>query len=88
MRLDNLPLADIVANDPGMEIIEDRREDLGYVLLKCPHDDDTDDHALFVCNPHGGLPAHVYCLSQKCRTFDTAHFLARIGMPVAGMTRH
>jgi hypothetical protein len=36
-----------------VEIIEDDRERFGYLLVKCPNDDGTNDHALHVCNPHG-----------------------------------
>lgn len=80
MTLGEHPLADIVANNPTSKVIEDQREQLGYVLIQCPNDDGTDDHALHVCNPRGGLPAMAYCLSDKCRGFTTAELLERIGI--------
>jgi hypothetical protein len=80
MTLEELPLAEIVFHDPDLEIIEDCRERDGYVLIKCPNDDGTDDHALHVCNPWDGLPAMAYCLSEKCRGVTTAEMLGRIGV--------
>lgn len=50
-------LADLVAATPNVEIIEDERDRFGYVLVRCPHDDGTADHALHVHNATRSLPA-------------------------------
>jgi hypothetical protein len=76
------PLADIVAADPTIAVVDDQRDRLGYVLVVCPNDDGTGDHDLFVCNPKRHLPAHVYCLSDKCSHIDPAVLLRGIGLHV------
>jgi hypothetical protein len=83
--VESLPLADIMANDPAVEVLEDCRKRYGYLLVRCPNDDGTDDHALHVCNPRDGLPAMVYCLSRRCREFST---LEMIELLDAAMQRH
>ena len=88
MALDQLPLADIVANDPETDVLEDQRAQHGYVLVRCPNDDGTDDHALHVCNPREGLPAMMYCLSPSCRDVTTRDFIDRLGLSPPGATRH
>lgn len=75
-----LPLADLVAGDPRVEIIEDHRERFGYLLVRCPNDDGTDDHALHVCNPREDLPAHAYCLSENCKDITTPEFMELLGI--------
>ena len=73
-------LADIVAADSSVEIVEDQRERYGYVLVKCPHDDGTDDHALHVCNAREALPAQAYCLSEKCKDVTATEFVELLGV--------
>jgi len=70
-----LPLADLIAAHRGPLMIEDHRVRFGYVLVRCPNDDGTNDHALHVCNPHNELPAHAYCLSEACKSTTTEQFL-------------
>lgn len=71
MKIEDLPLADIMFHDRDIEVIEDRRKQDGCLLVRCPNDDGTDDHALHVCNPRDGLPSMAYCLSPKCRGITT-----------------
>lgn len=82
MDRNRLPLADLIASDPRTKIIEDQRERFGYVLVRCPNDDGTDDHALHVCNPRGDLPAHAYCLSDECKDVTTEEFVELLGVSV------
>jgi hypothetical protein len=88
VRLEDLQLADIVANDPGIEIIDDQRAELGSVMVKCPHDDGSDDHALLFCNPWNGMPARAYCLSPACSKLTTLDFMARMDALVAKVHKH
>jgi hypothetical protein len=80
MDIKRLPLADLVADAPQVEIIEDYRDRFGYVLVRCPHDDGSDDHALHVCNPHEDLDATAFCLSDHCKDVTTDEFLALLGV--------
>ena len=80
MNYDRLRLADVVVADPKIQVIDDQRERLGYVLVRCPHDDGTADHALHVHNPTGELSAHAYCLSESCRDVTTTDFMVMLGV--------
>ncbi len=73
-------LADIVVATPSVVVIEDQRELLGYVLVRCPHDDGTADHALHIHNPTAALPAHAYCPSEKCRRVSIEDFMNLLGV--------
>ncbi|HXF55298.1 MAG TPA: hypothetical protein VNK52_14370 [Hyphomicrobiaceae bacterium] len=88
MRVEDLPLADIMANDSCVEIVEDHRERYGYVLIKCPNDDGSGDHALHVCNPWAGKPAMAYCLSRVCRRLTTLDMLELHGGRIGGWSLH
>ncbi len=79
MRQD-LPLADLFAGDPRVEILEDCREPLGYLLVRCPNDDGSANHALHICNPRHGLPAHAYCLNEQCKDVTAAEFIRLLGV--------
>jgi hypothetical protein len=74
------PLADFAAADPTISVVDDQRDRLGYVLVQCPNDDGIGDHDLFIHNPKGCLPAHAYCLSDKCSFVDPAILLRGIGL--------
>lgn len=78
--LARLPLADLAASDPRIEVIEDARSVHGYVLVRCPYDDGTADHALHVCNPRDELPAHAYCLSETCKNVTADQFMRLLGI--------
>lgn len=73
-------LADIVIASSSVKVIEDQRQRLGYVLVVCPHDDGTEDHALHVHNATNTLPAHAYCLSEKCKHISTEEFMCLLGI--------
>jgi hypothetical protein len=73
-------LADIVAASPSVEVIEDQRERYGFVIVRCPHDDGTADHALHVHSATETLPAHAYCLSDKCKQFSAEDFMRLLGV--------
>jgi hypothetical protein len=82
MAYKNLPLADIVANDPKYELIDDQRSRRGYVLVRCPNHDGVTEHVVFVHNPlpkprlgGPGLPAHAYCLNDDCKHMTTEMLL-------------
>ena len=77
-----LRLADLVADDPRVEIIEDHRERFGFLLVRCPNDDGSDDHALHICNPRDELPAHAYCLSDTCKDITMSEFMALLDIKV------
>jgi hypothetical protein len=81
MKLGDIHLADILANDPEVELIEDERETLGYVSVECPFDDGTDDHLLYVYNPDPdkGLEAAIFCLSPVCSKVTTEQFIELMG---------
>jgi hypothetical protein len=76
-------LADLVVESPQVQVIEDQRDSLGYVLVRCPNDDGTADHALHVCNARNDLPAHAYCLSDSCKDVTASEFLALLGINVS-----
>lgn len=82
MNLEALLLADLVASDPRIDIIDDRRVELDYVLVRCPNTDGTTDHALHVCNPRAELPAHAYCLSDACAETTTLGFMRLLGLSI------
>ena len=52
----------------------------GYVVVVCPFDDGTADHALHVCNPTGDQPAHLYCLSDACAGVSADKFAAMLDL--------
>ena len=80
MNLKSLPLADIVADDPLTEIVEDHRERFGYVVVQCPNDDGTSDHALIVSNAREGSPANAYCMAEKCKDVTADEFAELLGI--------
>jgi hypothetical protein len=85
MPYKKLPIADILANDPDVVLIDDRRAASGCVLVACPNDDGVGEHVVFVHNPvassvirgrsQGPLPAHAYCLNDACKHMTTAMLL-------------
>jgi hypothetical protein len=81
MKVGEIHWADILANDPDVELIEDERENLGYVSVECPFDDGTDDHLLHVCNPRPrvGLSATIFCLSPACSELTPEQFIQAMG---------
>lgn len=81
MKFADIHFADILANDPDVELIDDERATLGYVNVRCPLDDGTDDHLLHVCNPdpRNRFPGMIYCLSPKCSKVTTEQFIDALG---------
>jgi hypothetical protein len=71
----NLPLADMAISKLGLTILEDFRHSFGYVLVQCPNDDGSDDHALHLTNASPTAPALAYCLSPRCASVDAHHFV-------------
>lgn len=76
-----LPIADIAAADASLKKLE---TGLDFVVVQCPFDDGTDDHALHLHNSTDALPAHAYCLSDKCKRVTPEEFLRLLGMPLSG----
>ncbi len=74
-----LPIADVVQADGSVEKLDGGP---GYVVVRCPFDDGTNDHALHICNPCGDLPAHAYCLSASCKDVVPDEFLILLGLNV------
>lgn len=81
MRTVLLPLADIIANDPDVAVIDDNRSFDGTVSIKCPNDDGSPGHRLTVCNPveRADLPAAIFCDHSACRNLSTDDFIALLG---------
>lgn len=81
MKLEDMRLADILANDPDTTLVADERERYGYVTIECPNGDGTDDHLLHVCNPcpEEDLPAIMFCLNLECADITTEQFVAMLG---------
>ena len=76
-----LPIADIAAADANLEKLDSGR---GFVVVRCPFDDGTVDHALHLHNATDALPAHAYCLSDRCKRVAPEEFLRLLGMPLSG----
>lgn len=81
MKIAQIYLADILANDPEVELVEDMRAELGCVIVPCPFDDGTGDHELHVCNPEpcNNLPAVIYCRSPSCFALTTSEYIDLLG---------
>lgn len=81
MRPEQLPLADILANDPQISVVEDSRDVMGCIRIKCPNDDGSGQHVLTVCNPvlRDDLPAMIFCAHAACMDLDLEQFLKLLG---------
>lgn len=78
MRVQDLPLADIIANDPEAIIISDDRARSGSITVPCPNARGRGGHLLTVLNPDPAsrLPALITCDADDCSGIGTAAFIA------------
>jgi hypothetical protein len=80
MWYEKVPIADVIANDPVIELLADFRTDHGRVLIVCPFSlPGEPGHHCIVTNARPGRAGGIICAHPRCRAFTTDDFVDWLG---------